>query len=387
MVESNNSSNVQENKIGIKVELSDPIKIGSGFFAYMVYEVNVSKPDGSKFNIQRRFRDFFTMYEYLHEKYSPKGYLLPTPPEKSLSAMTKVKISKEDSETVDSLMERKVGLHRFLYRILIHPVVGNDDYIVKFLTNSDFGTESSGGFNKLLKMAKNINNTVTKMMASMECDDPWFTDQENLLESQESAMVDILSACQVIIEGRKATTNSLSLLSVALQAVAVVEPNHYLSSAFKVLSETEAQFSSLNLEQLKEEIIDISESFKDYINYIHVCKNSFSERNKSWQSWQLVISQLNEKKDAFLRAEMSGRAERIASAKKEVEEFDNKAKQCEEDYYSITKVIKEEVKRFSIQRDNDLKLALVNFFKSLYHFHEKSLEYWTSLIPTFQSIA
>lgn len=77
-------------------------KRGDGINAYIVYkiETKVSGIPGynkNVFEVWRRFSDFLGLREKLVEKYQHQGIIVPLAPEKSLSALTKTKLTEENN--------------------------------------------------------------------------------------------------------------------------------------------------------------------------------------------------------------------------------------------------------------------------------------------------
>jgi len=79
-------------------------KRGEGINAFLVYkiETRVSNIPGytkSKLEVWRRFSDFLGLRENLMAKYQHKGILVPSAPEKSISALTKTKLATTDGDS------------------------------------------------------------------------------------------------------------------------------------------------------------------------------------------------------------------------------------------------------------------------------------------------
>ncbi|RXM98438.1 Sorting nexin-1, partial [Acipenser ruthenus] len=88
--------------------------VGDGMNAYMAYKVstqtNLPMFKCKTYTVKRRFSDFLGLYEKLSEKHSQNGYIVPPPPEKSILGMTKVKVGKEDSSSVEFVERRRASL-------------------------------------------------------------------------------------------------------------------------------------------------------------------------------------------------------------------------------------------------------------------------------------
>lgn len=90
----------------ITVTVSDAQKVNEGIHAFVQYKVNTETNlpifRKRKFSVLRRFSDFLGLYDKLQEKHLHLGRLVPPAPEKSVTGMAKVKMSKGDTTAQDS---------------------------------------------------------------------------------------------------------------------------------------------------------------------------------------------------------------------------------------------------------------------------------------------
>lgn len=164
----------------LEISLSDPTKVGEGMSSYMVYKLtcktNFPMFKKSEFGATRRFSDFLSLYEKLKEKHLVAGRILPPAPEKDMLGTAKVKMSKEETPTIDFIGKRRAALERFLNRLGKHRTFRYDPDFRDFLEiESELpkatNTSALSGAG-MVKMFKNLTDSVSKISIKMEESDP-----------------------------------------------------------------------------------------------------------------------------------------------------------------------------------------------------------------------
>ena len=166
----------------LTVTVSDPEKVGDGMGAYVAYTI-VTKTTLSMFKspeatVRRRFSDILGLFAKLVGKHASKGILVPTPPEKSVLGMTKVKFSKENQSESEFIERRRISLERFLNRIALQPELRKDPDFIDFLENSqelpkskDTSAMSGAGF---MRLVKGLGDAVKSAASKKTESDQWF---------------------------------------------------------------------------------------------------------------------------------------------------------------------------------------------------------------------
>merc|ERR1719180_70553 len=122
-----------------EVKVTSPHKVGEGMSSYMAYTVttstNLSYFKKKNPAVNRRFSDFLGLRDKLAEKYLQNGRIIPPAPDKSVTGMTKVKMSKEDEDATQSefVERRRASLERYLNRTAGHPNLRVDPDFREFL--------------------------------------------------------------------------------------------------------------------------------------------------------------------------------------------------------------------------------------------------------------
>lgn len=88
------TANGQPDDRYIELKVCQPVKVGDGMGAYLVYKIitktNLGFFKKSEFFVSRRFSDFLGLHEKLVEKHLAAGRIVPPAPEKNVVGMTKV---------------------------------------------------------------------------------------------------------------------------------------------------------------------------------------------------------------------------------------------------------------------------------------------------------
>ena len=98
------------------------------------------------------------------------------------------------------------------------------------------------------------------------------------------------------------------------------EEHTSLSCALSQLAETEEKLEQLYGQQVNSDFYYLAELVKDYINLIAVVKDVFHNRVKVYQTWQNAQQMLAKKREAKMKFEMAGKADKIHLADEEIAE-------------------------------------------------------------------
>lgn len=143
-------------------------------FRVLIWLLQTNYPmfKSKEFSTNRRFSDFLNLYEKLKEKHLPAGRILPPAPEKDMFGTAKVKMSKEDQAPGEFIGKRRAALERFLMRLAKHKSFRYDPDFRDFIEIGDdlpraSNTSALSGAG-MLKMFKNVTETVTKIAYKMD---------------------------------------------------------------------------------------------------------------------------------------------------------------------------------------------------------------------------
>lgn len=380
-----------------KVIIREFEKRGDGMNAYIVYklETEVSGVVGynkQHFETWRRFSDFLGLHGKIVEKYLVKGIVIPQPPEKSFSALTKTKTNSDPAMSREVGIQRARQLERYISRLIQHPRMRNDCDVRDFLTiESDLPkavqttTLSSFGVKKIFK---NFQVVFSKMAFHMEEGDRWFEQVQSQIDELDEALRKLYAVTETLVASRRDMATSGEQLGKALSMLAACEESTSLSRALSALTDVTENVSTAWGKQAEIDNAKFSESIFEYIMLISALKDVFAERVRAWQQWQDAQQTLARKRDQKTKIDLSagGRNEKSDQLKVEIEETVQKMDQLEQHFGELSKAIREEVARFDADRKHDMKKMLIEYMESMICTHTEMLQLWENFEPQAHNI-
>ncbi|XP_051776760.1 sorting nexin-1a isoform X2 [Erpetoichthys calabaricus] len=383
-----------EDKFELNIAVTNPEKVGDGMNAYMVYKVamqtNLPMFKSKMFTVKRRFSDFLGLYEKLSEKHSQNGYIIPPPPEKSILGMTKVKVGKEDSSSVEFVERRRAALERYLQRVVNHPSLLQDPDVRDFLEKEELpravGTQTLSGAG-FLKMINRATEAVNKMTIKMNESDIWFEEKLQEVESEEQQLRKLHVVVETLVNHRKELSSNTAIFAKSVAMLGSAEDNTALSRALSQLAELEDKIEHLYQEQAGNDFFILGELLSDYIRLLSAVRGSFDQRMKTWQRWQDAQNILQKKRENEAKLLWANKPDKLQQAKDEIAEWDSKVSQYERDFERISATVRKEVLRFEKEKNKDFKSQLVKYLETLLHLQQQLIKYWEAFIPEAKAIA
>ncbi|KAM4809289.1 sorting nexin-2 [Rhinophrynus dorsalis] len=378
----------------VEIGVSDPEKVGDGMNAYMAYKVTtkttLSMFNKNEFSVKRRFSDFLGLHSKLATKYMHIGYIVPPAPEKSIVGMTKVKVGKEDSSSNEFVEKRRAALERYLQRTVKHPTLLQDPDVRQFLESSELpravSTQALSGAG-LLRMVNKAADAVNKMTIKMNESDAWFEEKQQQFENLDQQLRKLHANVEALVCHRKELSANTAAFAKSAAMLGNSEDHTALSRALSQLAEVEEKIDQLHQEQAFADFYVFSELLSDYIRLIAAVKGVFDQRMKCWQKWQDAQVNLQKKREAEAKLQISNKPDKIQQAKDEIREWEMKVQQGERDFEQISKTIRKEVGRFEKDRVKDFKTVIVKYLESLVQTQQQLIKYWEAFLPEAKAIA
>ncbi|KAK1157936.1 hypothetical protein AOXY_G24136 [Acipenser oxyrinchus oxyrinchus] len=378
----------------LNIAVTNPEKVGDGMNAYMAYKVstqtNLPMFKCKTYTVKRRFSDFLGLYEKLSEKHSQNGYIVPPPPEKSILGMTKVKVGKEDSSSVEFVERRRASLERYLQRVVSHPLLLQDPDVREFLEKDELpravSTQALSGAG-FLKMINRATNAVSKMTIKMNESDIWFEEKLLEVESEDQHLRKLLSVVETLVNHRKELSSNTAMFAKSVAMLGSSEDNTALSRALSQLAEVEDKIEQLHQDQACNDFFILAELFADYIRLLTAVRGSFDHRMKTWQRWQDAQTTLQKKRENEAKLLWANKPDKLQQAKDEISEWESKVTQYERDFERVSATVRKEVLRFEKEKAMDFKNQLVRYLETLLHSHQQLIKYWEAFLPEAKAIA
>ncbi|XP_051579765.1 sorting nexin-1-like isoform X2 [Myxocyprinus asiaticus] len=358
----------------LNIAVTNPEKMGDGMNAYMSYKVSTQTTlpmfHNKTFTVRRRFSDFLGLYEKLSAKHSLLGCIIPSPPQKSVVGMTKVKVGKEDSSSAEFVEKRRAALERYLQRVVAHPSLLQDPDVREFLERDELpravNTQTLSGPG-LLKMINRASDAVNKMTIKINESNNWFESKLQELESEEQLLRRLHAAVDSLVNHRKELCSNTAVFSKTVAMLGSVEENSALSRALSQLAEVEDKMEQLHQQQAFSDFFILAELLADYVRLLGAVRCCFEQRMKVWQRLQEAQSTLQKKREAEAKLLWANKPDKLQQAKDDINEWESKVSQYERDFERVTCTVRKEVLRFEKDKTRDFKQHIVKYLESLLH--------------------
>uniref|UniRef100_A0AC34QLC5 PX domain-containing protein n=1 Tax=Panagrolaimus sp. JU765 TaxID=591449 RepID=A0AC34QLC5_9BILA len=374
------------------IDLLSYEKRGEGINAFLVYKIatritNMPGYSKSYYEVWRRFSDFLGLREKLLEKYQHLGILVPTAPEKSISALTKTKLNSnsEENHGNEIVDKRARDLKRFLRRISRHPKLVTDCDFRDFITidgelPKSISTSAFSG-SSVKKMFKSFGDVFSKIAFPMDENDRWFEQVHSQVDELDELWTRLMNSIDALVTNRKELALADEQFSKGLSMLASCEENTSLARILSKLAETHESLAMIEKHMNGQDSEILFETVQEHMALTNALKELFFERVKTWQNWQTQVQGLSKKRETKTRHELSGKTDKANQYKDELVEYETKVDQMEKDFQTMSKIIRGEFSRTCKQRRDDIRDALIKYFESLIESETHVLEQWEKLQP------
>ncbi|KAJ3593361.1 hypothetical protein NHX12_005696 [Muraenolepis orangiensis] len=378
----------------VDVAVTNPEKVGDGMHAYMAYRVSTRSTlpmfRNQAFSVRRRFSDFLGLYEKLSVKHSLQGCILPSPPEKSVVGMTKVKVGKDDPSSVEFVERRRAALERYLQRVVAHPLLLQDPDVREFLERDELpravNTQALSGAG-FLKMINKASDAVNKMTIKMNESDTWFEDKFQEVESEEQQLRKLHIMVDSLVNHRKELCGNTAVFAKSVAMLGNSEDNTALSRALSQLAEVEDKMELLHQEQAASDFFILAELLADYIRLLGTVRGCFGQRMRAWQRWQEAQSTLQRKREAEAKLLWANKPDKLQQAKEDITEWESRVTQYERDFDRISVTVRKEVLRFEKEKAKDFKVQIYKYLESMLQSQQRLIKFWEAFLPEAKAIA
>ncbi|XP_030233914.1 sorting nexin-1 isoform X1 [Gadus morhua] len=378
----------------VDVAVTNPEKVGDGMHAFMAYRVSTKSTlpvfRNKEFSVKRRFSDFLGLYEKLSIKQSLQGCIIPSPPEKSVVGMTKVKVGKDDSSSVEFVERRRAALERYLQRIVAHSVLLQDPDVREFLERDELpravNTQALSGAG-FLKMINKASDAVNKMTIKMNESDTWFEDKFQEVENEEQQLRKLHIVVDSLVNHRKELCGNTAVFAKSMAMLGNSEDNTALSRALSQLAEVEDKMEQLHHDQAASDFFILAELLADYVRLLGTVRGCFGQRMRAWQRWQEAQSTLQRKREAEAKLLWANKPDKLQQAKEDITEWESRVTQYERDFDRISVTVRKEVLQFEKEKAKDFKFQIYKYLETMLQSQQRLIKFWEAFLPEAKAIA
>jgi len=336
--------------------------------AHVVYLISTQYPNEQISVVARRFSDFQWLQQTLEEEYL--DILIPPIPEKDA-------LSRFDT---DVLAHRKREFHKFLNRIITHPILSKSKHVDTFLNAKDEDLSRSQARPTTISTLKekitmaNILETVTKVSHVMiteveEIDDYFYDESQYGYGLNEDLMYLLRDSVEVIGITREKNdviediAGSIKVLSDDFEYFQHTK-DQTLSSYLKNYVELLTNRATLSEHLLQNQIAKFDDAISDQMRITTATQRLFDNRENLLLDYQIAES-----------FNFSGNAstEKLALEKQEAEE---KLKLARDKFIDFSKKVKNQCEEGRRKKTQLLTEAIRELALEHIDYNEKAIELW-----------
>ncbi|XP_042144813.1 sorting nexin-2 isoform X2 [Ixodes scapularis] len=380
----------------LEISVREPQKVGEGMGAFVSYRVvtrtNLSYFRKSQMSVSRRFSDFLGLHEKLVEKHLHLGRIVPPVPEKSVLGMTKIKMSKDEGVASEDFVERRrAALERFLQRTAQHPSLRVDPDFREFLeleaelprATSTAALSGAGMF----RLISRVGDSVSKITTKMDETDPWFEEKQQQVDNLDLQLRRLHASIETMVQQRRELSQSTGSFAKSAAMLGNCEEHTGLSRALSKLAEVCERVEQVQGRQAKQDFYCLAELVKDYVSLVGAIKEALHQRVKVYGTWQHAQQTLARKREAKAKLELAQKADRLPQARQEVLDWEAKVDRAQEEFDSVSRVIRAELDRFELDRIADFRASVVRYLEFLLDTQQQLIKYWETFLPEAKAIA
>ncbi|XP_040568387.1 sorting nexin-2 isoform X2 [Lepeophtheirus salmonis] len=171
---------------GIIISVVEPLKVGKGLMAKIVFKIESHSLDGkNRFSVSRKYGDIVKLHYKLYGEHFKNGIIVPPPPVSKIVDVNSLLIKfstmeeiKNQSKKINSIRKRTASLNRYFNRIAKHNILRKDPHFRAFIQENELPNElttvKKPGFFK--------RNPKLLEWFSFQEKNPWFQTRMNRLE-------------------------------------------------------------------------------------------------------------------------------------------------------------------------------------------------------------
>lgn len=375
----------------------------NSFVSYKVNtHTNLPQFNPEPFHQTRRYSDFLWLHEQLLK--SHPGVIIPPIPEKKF-------IGSFDAEFVEARMR---ALERFLQRVASHPILRQNQDFKAFLE------EPPESFNRIKEAAKNngsgaggasgIWQWATGGSGSRTNGNDGYASRiaiELLEDTRQPNQYDI-----AVDEARKYIDGfEVQIQNVHRHALGLVKRNKDMSKnllefgiAFTSLSQSESDNLRHALNSFGEsgdkhagfaskEADDTMKRFEEPINdYVRLCKavrQALDVQVSYRNHYDQMLADLRSKKAHYnkLQSSENSSSKSVEQAFASMNEANEKARQSQKEYESISRIVVGEIERFKREKLEEFKRIVLGFVESQIEYNHKVEAAWRAVLPELKHLS
>ncbi|KAI9634689.1 putative vacuolar protein sorting-associated protein vps5 [Dioszegia hungarica] len=337
------------------ISISDPARVGDPVRGYTVYTLrtHTTSPHYRKsdFTALRRFSDFLWLFDSLIA--NNPGIIVPPVPDKH----TFGRFQEQFIET------RRLALERSLNKIAAHPVLQLDPDLRLFLEADNFGVEirGRGPVQPVDVPAKSGLLGGWNTPKFIESDD-WFTSRMAFLDGLEVQLKALSKSVELASRARLDMATSQAEVADALQALAESDLGSAMCASLAQMADLARREKEGAEELAKGDVVNLLNMADEYVRFVGSVRRAMGGRTRVWLAWQALEREVARLKGVREKARVQGKlGDRAAQTLADINDVDRKARASQQEYETLTKLVKSEFGRFERERVDEFKRVLEKY--------------------------
>jgi sorting nexin-1/2 len=380
-------------------------------------------------SVLRRYTEFKWLYDTLHREKS--GAIIPPLPDKQT-------VNRFTPEFVE---ERRIGLEKFIRRVVTHPELWDATCLGTFLRaddlqfniaknagkamdmaemtgsvggiGGDYGrSDSIGNSNNMIGVASGITGTSSlggagafnlapKNAAGIK---KWFSEAKttfsgDLVSSPDDDLFDeigryidclniqmkrVSSQASALVRKSREIANGMFEFGLAFHQLGQSEGGA-LGTKLQLMGSTADTLSALAANQAEAELRKLEDPFRDYIKIIHGVRLALGRRHDKRVSYTALLHEIQTREVNLHRLRMTPGSEAKAySTEISLQRYHAAANLAREEYAECSQRVLREVDRFKREKAEEMKVIVLQFIQLEIDVNRSMERIWGELVPQLE---
>lgn len=394
-------SNIQLKSV-FHIQITHPEKHGEGitdsYISYLIESKTVldtySKPES---HVRRRYSDFVWLRNNLVSEY-PTSIIPPLP--------DKLRLEYLDRFNPAFIEKRRLGLERFLGRVVRHPFLYMSESLRSFLELEILSINTYSDSAMLSKIVYEEGILAELFGRKPKSSDLGFEKIKQNMVLLESEMKNAWKSRQKLIQIEKDSRTLMSTISEDMNTLSGLWNNEELSEMLKKMSSLHNQLYTLQVLHVENSENSAQALFKEQLNYLGEAKSILKYREHQQIEYELTLETLDEvakdherlnntpftkpnimeymnKKLDALRGidQATSRQDRMHRLEVKLGDLTLESQEKEKLLKEKNESILKEIDIFQMEQILDIKEALIELASFHTEYHRKCMEAWKEFIP------
>ncbi|XP_034256058.1 sorting nexin-30-like isoform X2 [Thrips palmi] len=345
----------------------------------------------SEYSVRRRYNDFVWLRQKLVESF-PTHLIPPLPGKHTLLAQL-------DRYSKNFVLARLAMLHRFLTRVVAHPVLSYNMSLYVFLTAkpSEFNIHRKSGQGILGRVTDSLQNLTTNYLVRQRS--PEFDSVRDYANTLGEKLTQLEKVGRRLQKERQAYQGELNQFQQLFTVWATSEPELrplLLAFASAIERNTASQQNTL----LDSFSATFEQPLKEYLLYVDAVKEALQRRDAVQIEYELAVDELNKKRNekeqlVNLEGTSGGASSAFNLWKKPAEARDEKieklsqlipnlvrqAEANQDKMQCANENLRSDLERWHVEKKKDIRNLLLCMANQQIQYYEDVLSSWEQVIP------